>query len=201
MNITIYRVNNMANEEFDRPYEESALLKGSLRLSDNFAAADLFHKIILSREAVREIFSFIEWDIGKRPDSRVEQGGILLGKRFFDRNCGIHYCVVRKAITADNAYGSSGYLEITPDCWRDIHEKKDAYNRERGENEVIVGWFHTHPNLLSCFMSGTDRNTQNLFFGGDNTYSIVINPQRQLIKAFRAKECFAAQAILLLNAP
>jgi len=81
-----------------------------------------------------------------------------------------------------------------------MHDKKDKYNRETGESSVIIGWFHTHPNMLSCFMSGTDRHTQSLFFDGDNTYSIVFNPQRHLLKAFRSKECLATQAFLMLDA-
>lgn len=199
MNITIYNVNNKANEEQAGTYDENEFVNGRVRLSDNFALSDPLHKIILKPEAVREIFDFIEWDKGQRTDSRNEQGGILVGKRYFDVEKNIHYVVVSKAITADQAHGSTGYLDITHECWSMMHEKKDNYNLKTGEAAVIVGWFHTHPNMLSCFMSGTDRNTQNLFFDGDNTYSIVINPQRHLLKAFRSKECFPSQAFLLLN--
>ena len=199
MNITICSVNNSINEEARKVYDERQLLIGNVRLSDNFASATASHKLILKYNAVREIFDFIEWDIGLRPDSRVEQGGILLGKRYYDSEKGIHFVVVSKAITADNAIGSTGYLDITRECWREMHDKKDAYNQQTGEDVIIVGWFHTHPNMLSCFMSGVDKNTQNLFFDGDNTYSIVINPQRHLLKAFRSKECYATQAFLILD--
>ena len=199
MEITIYSVNNEANEEARETFDRGKLLTGETRLSDNFASASSSYKLIIRHEAVREIFSFIEWDTGQRDDMRVEQGGILLGKRFYDSENGIHFAVVSKAITADDAIGSSGYLDITRECWSVMYAKKDEYNGKTGENAVILGWFHTHPNMLSCFMSGTDRNTQNLFFNGDNTYSIVINPQRHLLKAFRAKECYATQAFLIVN--
>lgn len=199
MDITVYRINDEANKEQAVVYEEEKLITGDVRLNDNFSAAPGTHKLILRPEAVREIFDFIEWDVGQRPDSRVEQGGILLGKRYYDSEKAIHYAVIHKAITADVANGSTAYLDITHECWSAMHEKKDDYNMERGENTVIVGWFHTHPNMLPCFMSGTDRNTQSLFFDGDNTYSIVINPQRHLLKAFRAKECYAVQAFLMLG--
>lgn len=198
--ITIYSVNDKANEEQIGVYDENQLMKGTVWLSDNFSSASSSYKLILQPQAVREIFDFIEWNVGQRTDFRNEQGGILVGKRYFDVGKGIHYVIVSKAITADNANGSTGFLDITHECWSVMHEKKDDYNREIGEEAVIVGWFHTHPNMLSCFMSNTDRNTQKLFFDGDNTYSIVINPQRHLLKAFRSKECFAAQAILLFDA-
>ena len=199
MNITIYSVNNSVNEETQRSFDEQEFITGKVRLSDNFASAEAAHRIFIKNEAVSEIFGFIEWYIGRRPDSRDEQGGILLGKRYYDAEKDIHFVIVSKAITADDAIESAGYLEITPECWRKMHSKKDKYNEETGEGAIIVGWFHTHPNMLSCFMSGTDRNTQKLFFDGDNTYSIVINPQRHLIKAFRSKDCHPAQAFFNLT--
>lgn len=199
MDIVIRSVNNKANEEQAQVYDERRLISGEVRLSDNFSAALRTHKLILKPEAVREIFNFIQWDVGQRPDSRIEQGGILLGKRYYDCQKDIHFALVHKAITADGADGSTGYLDISRECWGIMHDKKDAYNRQTAENVVIIGWFHTHPNGLPCFMSGTDRSTQSLFFPGENTYSIVINPQRHLLKAFRAKECHAVQAFLILD--
>ena len=199
MNITIYNVNNSVNEETREVYNEIGLCGGEVRLSDNFASAEPTHKLIIKHEAVREIFDFIEWEIGQRNDIRVEQGGILLGKRYYDCENNIHFVVVSKAITANDAIGSTGHLDITHECWSKMHEKKDEYNARSGENAIIAGWFHTHPNALSCFMSGTDRYTQNLFFNDDNTYAIVINPQRHLLKAYRSKECFDTQAFLIVN--
>lgn len=201
MKITIYHVNNEANEELVGTYEETLIRKSNIRLSDNFSSATPSHKIILKPEAVREIFDFIEWNAGQRSTTRVEQGGILVGKRYYDKGKNIHYVVVSKAITADCATGTPTYLDISYECWGVMHDKKDDHNRITGENAVIVGWFHTHPNMLSCFMSGTDRETQKLAFDSDNTYSIVINPQRHLLKAFRSKDCLAAQAFLLLDSP
>ena len=53
-------------------------MTSEVRLSDNFSAAPGTYKLILRPAAVREIFNFIEWDVGWRSDPRVEQGGILL---------------------------------------------------------------------------------------------------------------------------
>ena len=201
MEITILAVHNEANEEQPAVFDGKQLLSGDVRRCDNFDAADSSHRLILNREAVREIFDFVEWDVGQRPDTRVEQGGILLGRRYFDAEKVIHFAVVTKALCAAHANASSGFLEMTRACWREMHDRKDEYNFASGEDAVIIGWFHTHPNLLSCRMSDTDRNTQSLFFNGENTYALVINPQRQLLNAFRAKGCFAAQAYLRLGVP
>jgi len=196
MKIITHSINNRTNEE-PKAYDEKKLITGEVRLSDNFASAALSHKLIIKQDAVREMFNFIEWRIGVRSDLRVEQGGIMLGKRYCDTDNGIHFAVVSKVITADSAIGSLGHIDFTQECWREMHSKKDDYNRQTGENAKIVGWFHTHPNTLSCFMSSTDQHTQDLYFDGDNTYSVVINPQRHLLKVFRSKACYPAQAFLV----
>lgn len=198
MKIKILNVNNTMNEEQNKVFDEELIIGSHALLSDNFYSADKMYKLIVSSEAVNQIFEFIEWKVGKRSDIRVEQGGILLGNRFFDPSKNIHFTIVSKAITADAAEGSSDFLKMTPECWGVMHDKKDTYIEESGENVVIVGWFHTHPNMLPVFMSETDRNTQKLFFDGENTYSVVINPQRHLIKAFRSAHCFATQAFFLM---
>lgn len=199
MGITIYSVNNSMAKEIRCAYDEKSLLNGVIRSVDNSPDGDPNYKLIICNEAVREIFDFIEWNKGKRNDLRNEQGGVLIGKRYYDEEKNIHFTVVSKAIAADNAIGSTGYLVITPECWETIYRRKDEYNESEGDNAIIVGWFHTHPNALPCFMSGTDRSTQESFFDGENTYSVVINPQRHLIKAFRSKECYAAQAFFVVE--
>jgi len=199
MKIQIHKVNNRENEEHKKTYNEKELLTGKVHLSDNFEAAESSYRLVLNKNAVQEMFDFIQWEIGERPDIRVEQGGILLGKRFYDSEKKIHFVVVSKAITADNAVGSAGYLDISHECWGQMCDKQTLYNEQHGDDALIIGWFHTHPNSLSCFMSGTDRNTQSLFFDGDNTYAIVINPQRHLMKAFRSKSCIPTQAVFVID--
>lgn len=196
MKIEILNINTQMNDECIRTFDEKNDINGQVRLSDNYYSADKNHKLIIKASAVKEIFDFIEWDTGVREDIRVEQGGVLLGRRYFDSDNEIHYVIVSKAITSEEATGSSAFLEITPHCWQIIHEKIDEYKEQSGGDVVIVGWFHTHPNMLPVFMSGTDRNTQKTFFDGENTYSVVINPQRHLIKAFRAADCKPVQAFL-----
>lgn len=197
MGITIHSLNYGANQERSGAYDEETLFDGVIRSSDNAPKGDPRHKLVLRYNAVREIFDFIQWEKEDSSEVRNEQGGILLGKRYYDAEKDVHFVDVTKVVTGKKAVGSAGYLDMTPECWQDMHKEKDDYNEATGEEAVIVGWFHTHPNSLSCFMSGTDRNTQALFFEGDNTYALVFNPQRGLMKAFRAKECYATQAFMI----
>lgn len=193
MKIKILSINTKMNDEIKLSFDTNRIVSRRIILSDNFYSADKKHKLIVKKNAAKEIFKCIEWDVGKRLDIRVEQCGVLLGKRFYDLTKDIHFVIVSKAIVSENADGSSAFLEITLECLQTIHDKIDAYNYESGEEVVIVGWFYTHLNMLPVFMSGTDRNTQRLFFNGDNTYSVVINPQRHLIKAFRVADCYPTQ--------
>lgn len=52
---------------------------------------------------------------------------------------------------------------------------------------LVVGWYHSHPNL-GAFFSGIDRKTQKSFF--NHTYSLgwVIDPLRNEDKIFVGEE-------------
>jgi proteasome lid subunit RPN8/RPN11 len=72
-------------------------------------------------------------------------------------------------------------------------DKLDLINEDNQEDELqVIGWYHTHPGRLSVFMSGTDLNTQSKMFSMVWQFAIVLNPQKQLWRAFsgsKAKEC------------
>jgi len=52
----------------------------------------------------------------------------------------------------------------------------------------VVGWFHTHPNSLPAFMSGTDRATQRSFFSAGWHFALGLNPHRRLAACFHAAD-------------
>jgi proteasome lid subunit RPN8/RPN11 len=49
--------------------------------------------------------------------------------------------------------------------------------RERLGDRIVVGWYHSHPNL-GAFFSGTDRRTQRHFFNRPYSVGLVIDPVR-----------------------
>jgi len=59
-------------------------------------------------------------------------------------------------------------------------------NKEAGK--LIVGWFHSHPNL-GAFFSGTDRATQRNFFAHDYSLGYVIDPVRKEDAYFIGRCC------------
>ncbi len=142
--------------------------------------------------AKKQIFDHIQWGHVKATN-KSEQGGILLGKVFRDKTSGNVVGVVERVAEADSARGSATYLEIDHETWHQMIKRADALlEHEHLSDLQIIGWYHTHPNSLDVFMSGTDKNTQRLHFNQKWHFAIVLNPHREIWKAFNgadAVEC------------
>ena len=149
------------------------------------------YRLYLTSKAERQIRDHIEY--GERTShNQNEQGGLLLGKTYEDSELNIIYAEALEAIPGENAKGNPVYLEMNHEVWRDMLIKAEEVIEERDEELQIVGWYHTHPNELDVFMSGTDRQTQQSWFAKDWHFAVVINPHRKLWKVFQgaeAKEC------------
>lgn len=142
-----------------------------------------FPMLYISEEAEKEIKTHIHWN--EKTDSNVyEQGGILVGRPFMVEN-GI-LGVVEHVIPAEASRANSAYLEMGTDTWKKM---LDIYD-EKYKNQClyVIGWFHTHPNGLPVFMSGTDMGTQRNFFNQDWHFSVVLNPHRRLIACFNSAD-------------
>ncbi len=168
--------NIMQEVDVEELYLEYPALKEINRL-DKIKSPLLY----LSDQAEKEIKSHISWN--KKTISNVnEQGGILIGKPFLVGHSilGIVECV----IPAEVSRASSAYLEMGTDTWAKMLEIYD--DKYKNEGLYVIGWFHTHPNSLSVFMSGTDMGTQRGFFNEDWHFSVVLNPHRRLIACFNS---------------
>lgn len=99
----------------------------------------------------------------------VEQGGLLVGRAFADPDSGLlaHVRITGSA-PADESEGTAFSLRMGAQVWQ-------AAQALLGPEDLIVGWYHSHPGL-GAFFSDTDRQTQRAFF--NNPYSIgwVIDP-------------------------
>ena len=137
--------------------------------------------LVISERAERVIREHISW--GKSTTQNVcEQGGILVGKPFLvgDSILGM----VEHVIPAEVSHASSAYLKMGTETWAKMLDIYDEHYKEEGF--YIIGWFHTHPNNLSVFMSSTDMGTQQAFFNQDWHFSIVLNPHRHLIACYNS---------------
>ena len=175
-----------------KPQEQA---EPALTIDENFTAikdnrTDKNYKIYIREEAKKDIFNHINWSNKKTSN---EQGGVLIGNSFFDKEKQITYSIVEMAIPADTAKGNQIHLTFDHNTWKKMIDLVDILlGSENERNLQVVGWYHTHPNALNIFMSPTDLETQKKFFYQDWHFAIVLNPQKEIWGAFHgnnAKGC------------
>lgn len=174
-----------------RPRGET-ILATSPRESDRHAPALYIRAAVIDR-----IFEHIGW--GQRTAvNGNEQGGILVGRVLRDAGTNEPYTVVDHAIPAESADGSAAYLRMDHATWSQMLDRVDALltQADRSLDARIVGWYHTHPNDLPVFMSGTDRRTQCTFFAHPSSVALVLNPHKQLWRAFFGADCAERRAVV-----
>lgn len=145
--------------------------------------------VYVRRAALGEIFDHIEWG-HRTPRNIHEQGGVLVGLRNHEPGSPEEFVTVTSALPAQSDERSSVYVKFDHAAWSALLHELDV-RKEKGlidEQAVIVGWYHTHPNELDCFMSGTDRVTQQSIFHRPWNYALVINPHRRILACFVGAE-------------
>ncbi|HWW74313.1 MAG TPA: hypothetical protein VNZ44_02900, partial [Pyrinomonadaceae bacterium] len=146
------------------------------------------HRLYLTHEAMGHIRSHVGWGEMNQHNC-VEQGGLLLGQAFRDSTGGVTYGVVTAAVAGRSARGSSVHLEMTHNTWKEMLDSAERLLEQSPQSELqVIGWYHTHPNGLDVFMSGTDRQTQGRMFAHDWQFAVVLNPQRRRWRAFYGRE-------------
>lgn len=140
-----------------------------------------FPFLYISEQAEREIKEHISWN-EKTQVNVCEQGGILIGQPF--RIGKSILGIVEHAIPAEVSCSNSVYLEMGTKTWIKMLNIYDEKYKEKGL--FVIGWFHTHPNSLPVFMSGTDMGTQRRFFNQNWHFSVVLNPHKCLIACFNS---------------
>jgi len=106
-------------------------------------------------------------DVHVREDTQHESGGVLVGT--YEAATG--RIQVTGAIPARKAIGSITSLTFTHDSWDEINEVKD----EKYPNDVILGWYHSHPHF-GVFLSEYDSFIQKNFFSEAWQIAYVIDP-------------------------
>lgn len=153
--------------------------------------------LLIARTAQKDIFDFIHWDDHKTRINKVEQGGLLAGSYFFSPSSGKRICIVERAFPVDTAVGTPSYWEASAEDWHKTFAAMDRYSRETGRELFSLGWFHTHPNLLATFMSGTDRRTQMEVFNDEANFALVLNPHTGSWKAYRGRNVLDACCMMV----
>ncbi len=105
--------------------------------------------------------------------SRLERGGLLLGRALraeASAQSPVVLVHVRAAVPGLQDEGTEYSLRLHAGVW-------DAARAMLQPGEVVVGWFHSHPDL-GAFFSATDRRTQAGFFHHPFSLGWVVDPVR-----------------------
>jgi len=111
---------------------------------------------------------------------RVEMGGLLIGCTYHSEINESFITKCNRAIPAKNHDSSPVSLRMDADVWADA-------NAQLAEKELVVGWYHSHPNL-GAFFSGTDRYNQKANFNSFFHVGVVIDPVRDEKAAFTGQD-------------
>lgn len=76
-----------------------------------------------------------------RQAGEVESGGVLIGKLFRDAAGSELFSVVTAFIAAAHAKAETARLTFTADTWAAVKAAVDL----RGQDELLLGWAHSHP--------------------------------------------------------
>ncbi|MBT0032530.1 MULTISPECIES: Mov34/MPN/PAD-1 family protein [Vibrio harveyi group] len=104
--------------------------------------------------------------------NQTESGGLLVGEviSLDSLDSGVVAVHVTTAIPSQEFDATSVSLSMGPAVW-------DAARSYITNDNFVIGWYHSHPNL-GAFFSGTDRKTQAEFFNKKYHLGLVIDPIR-----------------------
>ncbi|MBV8189078.1 MAG: Mov34/MPN/PAD-1 family protein [Alphaproteobacteria bacterium] len=160
------------------------LNEGGLRelpwLADLSLLLDRKAPLILRSDACRETIASHLGDV------LVEQGGLLIGSAWSltpeEPDAPLAVLCVEEAVPALDAVGSGTSLRMDTELWG----RAQALAAARGD--IIVGWYHSHPDL-GAFFSFTDRRTQAAVFRHPYSLGLVIDPIRGEERWFLGRRC------------
>lgn len=133
---------------------------------------------------VYAVHSCTEAVLSHARSDKNEVGGLLLGQVYKGdvRRCepADTLILLTHAVPSVDYNNSSVSLEMGSEVWNRINSPVLADN-------IVIGWYHSHPNL-GAFFSGTDRKTQRAFFNHPYSLGWVIDPFRGEQKVFCGPE-------------
>jgi len=148
--------------------------------------------LFLEPAACKQLNQHIGWQSPK-PANQIEQGGLLIGKVFQKESDKVYWAVVNSIVPSIGARGTPASLEIDHNDWKEMLDRFD----EHGDEYIVIGWYHTHPNNLDIFMSEVDRVTQQSMFCEDWHFAVVLNPQLHRWGVYRGAEAIPCSGYFL----
>lgn len=163
------------DEQAESDIEIFALSKLEERLEGVHALPKDDQLVVFIHDACRKV---VAEHVAERD---TELGGLLIGRVFGSvgedgsstRVGAVEIC---KAVRSQDYETTHISLAMDASVWTLARASLD-------EGEVIVGWYHSHPDL-GAFFSGTDQQTQRTIFPHDYSVALVSDPVRDEEKWF-----------------
>ena len=146
-----------------------------------FGTTDQELPVFVPRDVLEQATEQTEREPGR------ETGGILIGNLWRDRESGSLFVGVTAQIPARHTEATSSKLTFTPETWSDLQ----AALTLRGKQEIMVGWWHSHPVREWCkacapekraecalaqgFLSEDDRMLHRTVFPRAYSVALVVN--------------------------
>ena len=110
----------------------------------------------------------------------VEMGGLIVGKIFQSLTLKKTVVLMENIVKSVDHKSSSVSLEMGSGIW-------NTANCSLDDEQAVVGWYHSHPNL-GAFFSGTDRMNQKANFSSSFHVGLVYDPVREELASFRGAD-------------
>ena len=110
---------------------------------------------------------------------KTELGGLLIGKVYMlpePQSNRIALIEITNSISSEVYESTRVSLKMDTDLWNKARDHLD-------ESSIVVGWYHSHPDL-GAFFSGTDRRNQAAAFHHSYSLGLVVDPIRNEKKWF-----------------
>jgi proteasome lid subunit RPN8/RPN11 len=114
--------------------------------------------------------------IRRTSEVSTESGGILVGK-------------LKEGQLIINGL-ETGQQSATP-VYVTLHDEflVETATKYAERDEKIVGWYHSHPGRMGCFLSSTDIATQRRYQAlFPEAVALVIDPQRPIFRFYRVED-------------
>lgn len=122
---------------------------------------------------------YLDWNVAKRLqfeaqrsiETDLEVAGILLGTRSPDNSI----IKVSHIAVARDEDSSPVHFKFTYSVWDDLIDQMDEMSQKAGEELLLLGWYHTHPNM-AVFLSRYDLRTHR-DFARPYQFALVLAPK------------------------
>ena len=122
---------------------------------------------------------YLQWEVAKRLQFEgqrsiqedLEVAGILLGTRSADDSV----IKVSHIAVAKDEDSSPVHFKFSYSVWDDLIDQMEEMSNEAGEELLLLGWYHTHPNM-AVFLSRYDLRTHR-DFARPYQFALVLAPR------------------------